>query len=101
VVFRLGANHRITTSDLTATDQVVSWSAPRTRTVFGDGRIIETTALPGPFVSRSNTVNVKSSQTIYTYGAGWNYSDRLQLDFMGFAELTDLSHWRLSATFKF
>jgi hypothetical protein len=101
VVFRLGANHRITTTDLTATDQVVSWSAPRTRTVFGDGRIIETTALPGPFVSRSNTVKTKSSQTIYTYGAGWNYSDRLQLDFMGFAVLDDLTNWKLSATFKF
>jgi len=101
VVFRLGANHLITTSDLTVTDQVVSWSAPRTRTVFGDGRIIEITALPGPFVSRSNTVKTKSSQTIYTYGAGWNYSDRLQLDFMGFAVLDDLTNWKLSATFKF
>jgi len=101
VVFRLGANHRITTSDLTATDQVVSWSAQRTRTVFGDGRIIEITALPGLLISRSNTVKTKSSQTIYTYGAGWNYSDRLQLDFMGFAVLDDLTRWKLSATFKF
>jgi len=101
VVFRLGANHSITTEDLTVTDQVVSWSAPRTRTVFGDGRIIEITALPGPFVSRSNTVKIKSSQTFYTYGAGWNYSDRLQLDFMGFAQLNELTDWKLSATFKF
>jgi hypothetical protein len=101
VVFRLGANHRITSSDLTVSDQVVSWSPPRTRVVFGDGRSYELTTLPGPFVSRSNTVKVKSSQTTYTYGAGWNYSDRLQLDFMGFAHLDDLTNWKLSATFKF
>ena len=101
VVFRLGANHRITSSDLTATDQVVSWTAPRTRVSVGDGRNYEYTSLPGPFVSRSNTVKIKSSQTTYTYGAGWNYSDRLQLDFMGFAHLDDLTNWKLSATFKF
>jgi hypothetical protein len=101
VVFRLGANHRITSSDLTATDQVVSWTAPQSRVTFGDGRTYEYSSLPGPFVSRSNTVKVKRSETIYTYGAGWDYSDRLQLDFMGFAHLDDLTNWKLSATVKF
>ena len=101
VVFRLGANHRITSSDLTATDQVVSWTAPQTRVSVGDGRNYQYTSLPGPFVSRSNTVKNRNSQTTYTYGAGWNYSDRLQLDFMGFAHLDDLTNWKISATFKF
>jgi hypothetical protein len=101
IVFRLGANHRISSTDSTYTDQVVSWTTPQTRVTFGDGHSYEYSSLPGPFVSRSNTVKVKRSETIYTYGAGWDYSEHLQLDFMGFAHLLDLTDWKLSATFKF
>ena len=101
IVFRLGANHRISQTDSTYTDQVVFWTAPQTRVTFGDGHTYEYSSLPGPFVSRSNTVKVKRSETIYTYGAGWDYSEHLQLDFMGFAHLDDLTNWKLSATFKF
>jgi hypothetical protein len=101
IVFRLGANHQITSLDGTYTTQVVSWTSPVTHVTVGDGRSYDITSLPGPFASTSNTVKRLTSRTTYTYGAGWNYSDRLQLDFMGFATLNDLTNWKLSATFKF
>jgi hypothetical protein len=101
IVFRLGADHRITSSEYTATNQWVSWTAPQYHVVVGDGRVYDYTALMWPLQSYGNTVKRKTSQTNYTYGAGWNYSDRLQLDFMGFAHLDDLTNWKLSATFKF
>lgn len=101
IVFRLGAIHQIVSTDATYNNQVVSWSSPVTHVTVGDGRNYVTTGLPGPFASTSNTVQRLTSRTTYTYGAGWNYSDRLQLDFMGFANLTNLTNWRLSATFKF
>jgi len=41
------------------------------------------------------------NETYYTYGAGWTISEHLQLDFMGYAALTDLHHWKLSAVIKF
>ena len=101
VVFRLGAEHRITSTDFTNVGQMVSWTPASTHVVFGDGRVYDYTSLPANSTSFGNTIKSKTSQTTYTYGAGWNYSDRLQLDFMGFAHLDDLTNWKLSATFKF
>ena len=42
-----------------------------------------------------------SSMTNYYYGMGWMVNDNLQIDLMGFSDLTDLANWRLSATFLF
>ncbi len=72
--------------------------------MYGDGtRAI--TYTPNPLdeqeTGTSQTNQGKVSYTNYTYGAGWKVTENLQLDFMGFAQLTDLTNWKLSAVFKF
>ena len=104
LVFRLGADHRIVSSEMKTTDQITSWTNPALRRwVFEGGRApqTDTTWQQGPYTSTTSKAKTKVSHTYYTYGAGWNYSEHLQLDFMGFADLQDLSLWKLSATLKF
>jgi len=104
LVFRLGADHRMTTGEVKSTSKINSWTNPVLRRwVYEGGRAtrVDTTWATGPYTSTTSTAKVKTSHTYYTYGAGWNYSEHLQLDFMGFADLQDLSLWKLSATLKF
>jgi hypothetical protein len=104
LVFRLGADHRIVNGEVKTTDQLTSWTNPvLTRWVYEGGRAtrVDTTWATGPYTSKTSKATTKTSHTYYTYGAGWNYSERLQLDFMGFADLQDLYAWKLSATLKF
>lgn len=104
LVFRLGADHRIVNSEMKTTDKITSWTNPALRRwVFEGGRApqTDTTWQTGPYTSTDSKAEAKTSHTYYTYGAGWNYSEHLQLDFMGFADLQDLSLWKLSATLKF
>lgn len=54
-----------------------------------------------PLNGVSYSSNYSESYVNYTYGAGWKISDNLQIDLMGFKELTDMSNWKLSAIFKF
>lgn len=101
VVFRLGANHLIRYSDTTYTNQVTSWNPPITHVVRGDSVKYDIYPNTTRTTNQSETTKRKSSRTFYTYGAGWNYSEHLQLDFMGFANLDDLTRWKLSVTMKF
>jgi len=104
LVFRLGADHRMVNGEMKTTDQITSWTNPvLTRWVYEGGRAtrVDTTWATGPYTSTTSKAKTKTSHTYYTYGAGWNYSEHLQLDFMGFADLQDLSLWKLSATLKF
>lgn len=104
LVFRLGADHHIVNGELKTTDKINSWTNPViTRWVYEGGRAtrVDTTWVGGPYSSTDSKAKSKTSHTYYTYGAGWNYSERLQLDFMGFADLQNLSLWKLSATLKF
>ncbi|MCK4584415.1 hypothetical protein KAU13_03275, partial [candidate division WOR-3 bacterium] len=52
-------------------------------------------------IGSSEDITVSSSNTTYTYGLGYTVSENLQIDLMGFSDLTDLSNWRVSATLKF
>lgn len=104
IVFRLGANHQIFNSDITNDTLLTGGSAVYTTvTRLGDGTTtityVPTTLNDTP--GTSDTHNERYSRTDYTYGAGWKVTDNLQLDFRGFAQLTDLTNWQLSAVFKF
>ncbi|MDP2807958.1 MAG: hypothetical protein Q8O74_07470, partial [bacterium] len=104
IVFRLGARHQISNYDETWSQLLTGGSAMVTTvTRDGDGTTT-TTYTPNPMNEQTGyteTFNGRQSSTDYTYGAGWKVTDNLQLDFMGFAQLNDLTNWKLSAVFKF
>jgi hypothetical protein len=102
LVFRLGAQHTLSYNDFTTTTELIDYEPQRTLTVYGDGSQTEIIEDPGPRPERSVEVeNEKVPSTDYYYGIGWMVNNNLQIDLMGFNELTDLSNWRLSATLKF
>jgi hypothetical protein len=102
LVFRLGAQHTLSYNDFTTTTEMIDYEPERTLTVYGDGTQTEFIADPGPRPERSvEQETEKIPETDYYYGIGWMVTNNLQIDLMGFNELTDLSNWRLSATLKF
>jgi hypothetical protein len=105
IVFRVGAEHKIEHSEKTENETLTGGSAlVTTVTRDGDGTTT-TTYAPNPVLDQttgiSETVQGTITHTDYTYGAGWKVTPNLQLDFMGFAQLNDLTNWKLSAVFKF
>jgi hypothetical protein len=100
--FRLGARHTYTMDDITTVMELIQYEPQRTRTVDGTGTVIEDMIDPGPEpIGSDETHRVNTPHTDYFYGIGWQVTDNLQIDIMGFSELTDLSNWRISATLKF
>ena len=102
LVFRLGAQHTLSYNNYTTTIEMIDFEPQRTLTVYGDGTTTEIIADPGPMPEKSvEEQNEKVPATDYYYGLGWMVTKNLQIDLMGFNELTDLSNWRLSATLRF
>lgn len=102
LVFRLGAEHSLIYNDYTTVTNLIDYEPIRTRLVDGTGAVTETMIDPpsqpvGSEESDTETI----PNTDYFYGIGWQVNNNLQIDLMGFSDLTDLSAWRLSATFKF
>ncbi len=102
VAFRLGARHTYTMDDFTTVTELIQYEPQRTRTVDGTGTVIEDMIDPNPIpIGSDETQKINTPQTDYFYGIGWNVTDNLQIDIMGFSELTNLENWRISATLKF
>lgn len=102
LVFRLGAQYTITYDDYTTTTELLDYEPQRTVTVYGDGTVTEVIEDPSPRPERSVETNtVTTSETDYYYGIGWDVAKNLQIDLMGFSDITDLGNWKLSATMKF
>ncbi len=101
VALRLGFSHFITWSDRTWVEQLVGSSPELTRIDYGDGSYFEYLGSAETTPGQSETQRRTTHTTRYTYGIGFNPIDNLQIDLMGFARLTDLTNWRLSATLKF
>jgi hypothetical protein len=102
LAFRIGAQHTLSYNDYTTTTEMIDYAPTRTLTVYGDGTQTEVIADPGPRPERSVEQEIETvPQTDYYYGLGWRVNNNLQIDFMGFNDLTDLSNWRLSATLRF
>lgn len=102
LVFRLGAQHSLSYNDYTTTTEMIEYEPQHTVTVYGDGTVTEVYADPGTRPERSVVQQTeKLPATNYYYGLGWAVNHNLQIDLMGFSELTDLEGWRLSATLKF
>jgi len=102
LVFRLGAQHMLSYHDYTTTTERIAFQPQQTLTVYGDGSQTEVIDDPGatPTLSVEQETE-KIPATDYYYGIGWMVTNNLQIDLMGFNELTDLSNWRLSATLRF
>lgn len=101
VVFRLGANHAFRYTEYAETYHIET--VPNTVT-YTDAWGVTTITHPTTFTGVNavgNTSKYSNNATQFTYGAGWKITDNLQLDFMGFAKLDDLTNWKLSAVFKF
>lgn len=100
VAIRLGAEH--TRSIINNTNRVIDTgsSTEVVRVELGDGSWYEYTN--NSTISESNNeVVTYQSNTLYTYGIGYKVNDYLQIDFMGFSDLTDLGTWNLSAMISF
>lgn len=102
-VFRLGARHSM---NYLNTSWVETNSTGPMRITEIDPNTNDTTYSVDPNPSgnvdaEGEISNSSYSQTAYTYGAGWKISDHLQLDFMGFAHLDDMTGWKASAIIKF
>ncbi len=102
LVLRLGAQHTYTMEDYTTVTELVQYEPQRTRIVDGTGAVTEDMIDPNPIpVGSEETSRQNTPQTDYFYGIGWKVNDNLQIDLMGFSELTKLDNWRISATLKF
>ncbi|RMH68994.1 MAG: hypothetical protein D6675_14165 [Gemmatimonadetes bacterium] len=100
---RLGALHTITTRKETLTRQFELNEPPLQVITYGDGRVVSSIQ-PEAYEVQTGTSekhNTTMTHTEYTYGAGYHVNTNFQIDLMGFAKLTDLSAWQLSATIKF
>jgi len=103
LVFRLGAIHTVDLIESTTNIDLIDASPGLVHRVQGDGTITDL------FIDNPNTQNIGSSEdlsdseseTMFTYGVGYTVSKNLQIDFMGFTDLTNLSNLKLSATMKF
>ena len=103
LVFRLGARHSISLTEATTNIDLQSASPGLVHTVHGDGTV-EDIFTENPTleeIGSSEDRTDSESNTSYTYGMGYTVSENLQIDLMGFSDLTDLSNWRVSATMKF
>lgn len=102
-VFRLGARHDFGYYDHSLVETNTTGPAHYTLINPNNNDTTQWVA-PDPF----DMLNAEGEQwkehynrTGYTYGAGWKISDHLQLDFMGFAHLDDMTGWKASAIIKF
>jgi hypothetical protein len=101
LVFRLGARHNISYNEYTTIDTLVDYEPERTLIEYGDGTTYEDIDQAYDDDYSKEVEKVTLSSTDYYYGLGWKVTDNLQLDLMGFSDLTDMTNWRLSATFYF
>jgi hypothetical protein len=98
---RLGATHTLQFSDITYTDEMVAFDPTTVHEEWGSGADTTYYQGSGDIPSSSEIIEETTSSTNYAFGVGWKVNDNLQLDFMGFTKLTDMTSWELSATLHF
>jgi hypothetical protein len=100
-VFRLGASPSFNFYDGAETYHY-EFVPNKVTNINGVGDTTET--IPANYNSYngvSYSGNYSEAYVNYSYGAGWKISENLQIDLMGFSQLTDMTDWKLSAVFKF
>lgn len=104
-VFRLGAFPSFSFDDYTETYHIEDLPNKVTYIDVINNTTSDTTeTLPATYTPYNGVAfsrKYAESWVNYTYGAGWKISENLQIDLMGFSQLTDMTNWKLSAIFKF
>lgn len=102
LVFRLGANTQFSWYNTEYYTRVTQWEPAMQVTTDGTGATTETLLEnPGTRDEYQFELHSFSKYTTYSYGLGWKISDNFSIDLMGFANLTDMSGWEISANAKF
>jgi hypothetical protein len=101
ISLRLGAIHSVTWTDITTTGLLRAFEPILTRYEYGDSTFSEMVGPQSEVQATSETINNIDHNTTFTYGIGFNPIKNLQIDIMGFRNLTNLTNWKLSITFKF
>ncbi|MBU4133863.1 outer membrane protein transport protein, partial [bacterium] len=90
MTLRMGASHKITTTESEDRTTTTSYAATYP---------VKTVTTIVTIVDPKSTTVVRD--TDYSFGAGFQVTDNLQIDLLNFTNLTDMSFWKLSATLKF
>jgi len=101
VALRLGALPTFIWNDVVTTEQLLALAPAKSRTDYGDGTFTETVEEVARHPDSREQTRGFNQTTQLTYGAGFKPIDNLQIDLMGFANLTNLTGWRVSATLRF
>ena len=101
IALRLGATPTFALDNGVTTSELLAITPPKTRIDYGDGTYSEFVGEIQRNPNSSSAYRRFTQTTTFSYGLGIRPIDNLQLDLMGFANLTNLANWRLSATFRF
>ncbi|RKZ21382.1 hypothetical protein DRQ16_03690 [bacterium] len=101
--FRCGAVYSFTYATSTLVQQLIGKEPETRRIEYGDGTVDEDLLEDPSDVTDgvSNTEDWREPSLDYFYGFGINPLPSLQIDVMGCSNLTNLTNWRVSVTFKF
>ncbi|MDY6786557.1 MAG: hypothetical protein SVK54_00350, partial [candidate division WOR-3 bacterium] len=102
LVFRLGAVTNFSWLNSERYERITQWEPAMSVTEYGDGSVTET-LIDNPGVRSEGQYEQHdfNKDTRYSYGLGWKISDNFSIDLMGFANLTDMTGWQISANAKF
>ena len=99
--FRIGARPYFIFTEQEVTNTPLYSTSRVTRTVRGDGTETVTVDPVQIDTGTRNLTKSKFSGVNFSYGLSYKIGENFVMDFMGFANLTNLTNWRLSAIFKF
>ncbi|TKJ42725.1 hypothetical protein CEE36_06485 [candidate division TA06 bacterium B3_TA06] len=102
LALRLGATYVHEMSTYRTWAEATSAIYTETYTQFGDGTSdASTTYLPYDIGHAEGEQKETLDKVTYDFGIGFKITKNLQIDLMGFSDLTDMGNWKLSAIFKF
>ncbi|MBA7598848.1 hypothetical protein ES703_05873 [subsurface metagenome] len=102
LALRLGATFVHEMSTYRTWAEAISAIYTETYTQFGDGTSdASTTYLPYDIEHAEGEQKETLDKVTYDFGIGFKITKNLQIDLMGFSDLTDMGNWKVSAIFKF
>ena len=99
--FRIGAIPYFVFKEEENTNTPLYSTSEVTKTVRGDGSEVVHVEPVNIDTGTRNFTKSKISGANFSYGLSYKVSENLIMDLMGFANLTDLTNWKVSIIFKF
>lgn len=102
LVFRLGAEYQYSDIGFTNSRNTLHASPLFQSTEYGDGLVNDHLMKDSFYLDNGlrEYNDARMSRTQYFYSAGYEISENLQIDLMGFSQLTNLDAWLLSIVVK-